>query len=353
MWKTTVTCAIVTVFMLVAISHAQVPLRGYFIAFEDCEANKKKTSDNPGNIKLEPLRAYEMIGQNNTPGTHYQVKVVGAPVTEARWVPMTCGAYAPQDQLVIAGNGGANNDESNGLVPNSIENVLAASWQPGFCATRAGQSKTECRTQTADRPDARQFSIHGLWPDNLHDKAIFPCYCDKGRPVSCGGSSQAVRSIELSDSIRERLQVLMPGFASGLHLHEWTKHGSCYEDDQTEDKGADPDEYYGDTMALLEQLNNSEVRALFEANIGNVLTLEQVQQAFQEAFGDGAGERFHMVCNTHRGTGDTIIAELWISLTGHIRPDSNLGELILASPTRDVSSSRSPCARGLVVRVEG
>lgn len=139
----------------------------------------------------------------------------------------------------------------------------------------------------------------------------------------------------------------MPGFASGLHLHEWTKHGTCYEDDQTEDKGANPDEYYGDTMALLEQLNNSEVRTLFEANIGNVLTLEQVQQAFQEAFGDGAGERFNMVCNQGN------ITELWINLTGHIRPDSNLGELILASPTRDESSSKTPCARGLVVRVEG
>ncbi len=142
----------------------------------------------------------------------------------------------------------------------------------------------------------------------------------------------------------------MPGFASGLHLHEWTKHGTCYEDDRTEDTGADPDGYYGATMALLEQLNRSAVRTLFEANIGNVLTLEQVQQVFEEAFGDGAGERFHMVCNQHHDTRETIIAELWISLTGSIRPGTDLGELILASPTRDVSSSRPPCARGLVVR---
>ncbi len=102
MQKMLLICATMMIVMFVAMSHAQVPLKGNFIAFEKCEANKKKTSDNPGNIRLEPLYAYEMIGRNSTPGTHYQVKVVGAPVTEARWVPMTCGAFAPQDQLVVA-----------------------------------------------------------------------------------------------------------------------------------------------------------------------------------------------------------------------------------------------------------
>jgi ribonuclease T2 len=103
-------------------------------------------------------------------------------------------------------------------------------------------------------------------------------------------------------------------------------------------------------MGLLEQVNSSAVRALFEAHIGQVLTLVQVEQAFQEAFGNGAGERFLMVCGTHRDGGAPIITELWISLTGNIRPETDLGELILASPPRQVSSSNTPCPRGLVVR---
>jgi ribonuclease T2 len=168
--------------------------------------------------------------------------------------------------------------------------------------------------------------------------------------MSCRRREAAVSSIDLSAPIRDRLQVLMPGFASNLHLHEWTKHGTCYEDDRTEDTGADPDEYYGDAMGMLEQVNSSAVRALFEAHIGQVLTLEQVEQAFQEAFGNGAGERFLMVCGTHRDGGAPIITELWISLTGNIRPETDLGELILASPPRQVSSSNTPCPRGLVVR---
>ena len=84
-------------------SAQQVNLQGYLIALSACEANKKRDSDNPGNVRLEVMHAYKMIARNTTPGTHYQVKVPGAPETEARWVGMSCGAFAPQDKLVLGG----------------------------------------------------------------------------------------------------------------------------------------------------------------------------------------------------------------------------------------------------------
>jgi ribonuclease T2 len=165
----------------------QVNLKGYFIALSECAANRRLDSANPGNVRLERLHAYEMIARNDTPGTHYQVRVPGAPQTDRRWVPTTCGAYAPQDALVMAGatpppDGGGPRPGS-GLPPDSIEYVLAASWQPAFCITPAGADKAECVSQTRDRFDATHFSIHGLWPDDLDDRDIFPCYCDRGAPV--------------------------------------------------------------------------------------------------------------------------------------------------------------------------
>jgi ribonuclease T2 len=347
-------------FLAVAISlgwpgaaSAQVPLKGYFIAFADCEANKKKDSDNPGNVRLEALRAYAMLGRNSTPGTHYQVRVPGAPETEARWVPMGCGAYAPQEFLVLAGqppgNGGSGGN-GDGLEPDSIEFVLAASWQPAFCATGAGQNKTECQTQTANRPDATQFSIHGLWPDDLDDKQIFPCYCDRGSPIGCGPSQARDTSIALSEEVLAELTVLMPGVQSDLHLHEWPKHGSCYEDDKTgEDNGASPDEYFREAMSVLKQLNASPVRALFANNLGEDLTRQQVEAAFDEAFGEGAGDRVVIRCS---GPGNNrIITELWIGLKGDIGDPADLAGLIQAAPTTDVSSTQTSCAGGKVVEV--
>ena len=79
-------------------SAQQVSLDGYLIALSDCEANKKKDSDNPGNVQLEVMHAYAMIARNTTPGTHYQV-MFRAPRRRKRWVALSCGAFASRDAL--------------------------------------------------------------------------------------------------------------------------------------------------------------------------------------------------------------------------------------------------------------
>jgi ribonuclease T2 len=329
----------------------QVNLKGYLIALSDCQANKKKDSDNPGNVRLERLHAYEMIARNATPGTHYQVRVPGAPETDRRWVAMSCGAYAPQSALIGPGPSPDDGDGSSpGLAPDSIEYVLAASWQPAFCATSAGQGKAECVSQTPDRFDATHFSIHGLWPDDLDDKQIFPCYCDRGAPVACGGSQARDTSIDLPAPVLADLTVAMPGVQSGLHLHEWPKHGSCYEDDKTgADAGATPEEYFTETMVLIEQLNGSAVQALFEAKIGEVVSRAEVEAAFDSAYGAGAADRVLIRCSNVGG--ERIITELWIGLMGDIGPGADFGDLIAAAPPTETSTNTSNCEGGRVVEV--
>ncbi|MDQ3561329.1 MAG: ribonuclease I [Pseudomonadota bacterium] len=340
-------------------SAQQVELQGYFIAFQDCGANRRKDSDNPGNVRLERMRAYEMVARNDTPGTHYQVKVPGAPAPQERWVAMGCGAFAPRDDLVMSDDPGAQGDGDSGgrggsggavVAADSIELVLAASWQPGFCVTASGRGKLECQSQTTDRFDATHFAIHGLWPDDLDDPQIFPCYCGRGAPVSCRGSQDRDASIDISDAVLEKLTVAMPGVQSGLHLHEWPKHGACYEDDKSgADRDADPDEYFGETMALLEQLNASPVQALFEAKLGEVVTRDEIEAAFDEAFGDGAGDRVLVRCS--RVGGENIIGELWIGLKGEISQAPDFKSLIQAAPETETSTDNQSCNSGRVVKV--
>jgi ribonuclease T2 len=233
-----------------------------------------------------------------------------------------------------------------GLAPNSIENVLAVSWEPSFCITADGSGRPECRTLTADRFDATHFTLHGLWPDDLDDTDIFPCYCDRGAPRSCRGSLRREARIEISQGVLDDLSVVMPGVMSGLHLHEWTKHGSCYEDDKSgADAGADPDEYFADSIALMAQLNDSPVRTLFAENLGETLTRGEIEAAFDEAFGAGAGERVLIRCNSGN------ISALWINLEGDITPESDLAGLILAAPPASASTGTRGCGGGRVVEV--
>lgn len=329
----------------------QVHLDGYLIASTACAATKKKDRDNPGRIHLEPGRRYEVVGRNTTPGTHYRIRVPGVPVTELRWVAMTCGAFAPAASAAGPTSTAASDAPGEGLAPDGTELMLAASWEPAFCRSGAGQDRPECRAQTPERFDATHFALHGLWPDDLDDQAIFPCYCDQGTPASCAESHPSDAQIALSNEVRERLAVAMPGMQSGLHRHEWTKHGTCYEDDKIgPDAGADADEYFAESLAVLEALNASAVRRLFVDHLGEELTRAQIEAAFDEAFGPGAGERVLIRCaNIGR---ERVITELWIGLAGDIDEPADLAALIQAAPPATTWNHAGSCAGGRVVRVE-
>lgn len=200
--------------------------------------------------------------------------------------------------------------------------VLAVSWQPAFCETRP--RLPECRSQTPDRFDASNFSLHGLWP----------------RPRSrayCGVSERAIRQDKqrrwhdlpwerLEDDTWAALRKAMPGTRSGLHKHEWIKHGTCYD-------GTGAQEYFEDSLLVLEALNRSGVRDLFAGNIGRELTGDQIHVAFDASFGAGAGDRVRIACKTDNGR--RLIVELTIGLSGKIGPDSAIAAHIASADATD------------------
>lgn len=318
-----------------SLAGAQEKLDGWFIATEQCEAYQSKNAlTNPGDVVLVDDVAYEMIGINKTGGDWYQVQVDGAPVTTARWVSVSCGVH------VIAADPDGSLPKPGDIVDfdppigsEATDLLLALSWQPAFCEARP--SKTECK-QLNDGLlpiTESQLSLHGLWPQPRNN-----VYC--GVPDQLKELDKKKRWGELPEpgldnDTLERLAVAMPGTASFLHRHEWIKHGTCF----FGDRGGD--EYYDDSLIVMDAINNSAVGTLFADNVGAELSADQIRAAFDSAFGVGAGERVQVNCKGDQGR--VLIQELKIALRGEITENGDVGALILTGPTQSEG-----CPAGIV-----
>jgi ribonuclease T2 len=205
--------------------------------------------------------------------------------------------------------------------------ILGVTWMPGFCERH---SKTpECARQTASSVDARQFSLSGLW---------------KTRKIYCGVETGlreqdkkkdwlAMPEVSLPEEVKLELAKAMPGVASGYDRHQWVKYGSC--------SGMVADEYYGRALKMLAVLNGSEVRKLFEDNLGGTIREDEVKAAFDAAFGPGAGNRVKMRCSKDRDR--RVITGLTIGLGEVEGEDDDLATLIAAA-----RETKFGCAEGVV-----
>ena len=293
-------------------------LEGWFIAFEECEAFQSKNKEtNPGGVVTEPFRAYEMIALNAPGGDFFQVRMPAAPVTQDRWVHVRCGVHVVAAGTEVVPLPEEPVDPSPGVEADA--HLLALSWQPAFCEYRP--EKAECRALNAgDLPVTEtRLSLHGLWPQpegNL--------YC--GVPAGLVALDEASRwadlpEVPLDEETREALQVAMPGTASFLERHEWIKHGTCH-------RGAgEADEYYDDSLRLVDAVNAA-VAELFAAGVGGEVGVDEVRQAFDAAFGPGAGARVQMRCAGDGGR--NLVQELRIATAGVVGPDGDVGALLLA-----------------------
>ena len=118
---------------------------------------------------------------------------------------------------------------------------------------------------------------------------------------------------QLDADTAERLAVAMPGTASFLERHEWIKHGSCFFGDRN------GDEYFDDSLRVLDAINGSEVGALLAAHVGAELEATEIRAAFDLAFGTGAGDRIQVQCTGDQGR--VLIQEVKVPLKGEITDD--------------------------------
>lgn len=207
------------------------------------------------------------------------------------------------------------------LAQQRTQYVLAISWQPAFCETRP--DRPECESQTGDRFDAGNFALHGLWPQ---PRSRDYCGVDAATvQIDDDGDWDLLPEPDISDALQDKLAVMMPGSQSALDRHEWITHGTCYD--------GDAEAYFGDSLDLLDAINASAVTALFAGNIGKRMTQRQVRQAFDEAFGPGAGDRVRLSCVNDGNR--RMIDELTIGLTGRPEGPDSFDELIMAARPTD------------------
>jgi ribonuclease T2 len=207
--------------------------------------------------------------------------------------------------------------------------ILAISWEPAFCEGASG--KPECRSQSPSRADASRFSLHGLWPDDQ--------YCGvNGSDVSADkdGDWDSLPGVDLSAATKADLDRVMPGTQSRLERHEWLKHGTC--------SGASAETYFGRAVLFLDTINNSAVGRLFASRIGNRVDGGAIRDAFDTAFGDGAGDRIRIACSQDGSR--RLISEITIGLRGDVLGTGGIGELIAASRPTDPG-----CNGGIIDRV--
>lgn len=302
-------------------AHAEVPMSGEFTAERACPAFQSfRRETNPGNIQIQPGQTYALVAKNREDATHYRLRVDGALPIE-RWVEASCGTVSSDDDGPVTPDAP--------LAEGSGDLLLAMSWQPSFCEARS--QKPECRTQTADRPDATSFTLHGLWPQPRNR-----VYCNVQSDLIAEDDASRWDELpapRLTPDTKQKLETVMPGTMSMLDRHEWIKHGTCY--------GTDAETYFADSIRIVDEINRSKARQLFASRIGQKVTSAELRAAFDESFGQGAGERVTMQCK--RDGGRLLIVEIKVGLVGNPSGGTALSDLIAAA-----RSVRPECAEGIV-----
>lgn len=233
--------------------------------------------------------------------------------------------------LILASTGCQN--EANEEIPRKADYILAISWQPAFCELRP--RKKECRTQTKNRYDASHFSLHGLWPQPRQN-----VYCGVNQEnidLDKDGKWLRLEKLKLTPENRKKLQKLMPGYQSGLHRHEWIKHGTCYRE-------GDAETYYQDSVWLMQTINSSKLAQIFAQNVGSHVTTDTIRSALDSSFGAGAGNRVRVKCSLDKNSNRRIIVELTLALAGDIGETRDLSALILAA----FPDKKKGCPGGIV-----
>ncbi len=308
---------------------AQVKLQGTFAATQNCPALQSiKKGNNPGNAAITAGTTYTLLGKNKDSATHYWIEVPGANPVQ-RWVALACGTTDAADGA--AQPSGAAVETPQGTIkpkpkpkPRGPKDgkpfyVLALSWQPAFCEKM--RDKAECKAQTTASYEATHFTLHGLWPQPRRN-----VFCGVDRATAALDDQHQWEKLpapQMGAETKAALDKVMPGTQSVLERHEWIKHGTCY-------PGGNAETYFKDAIRLTNDVNASAVQEFAAANIGRTIKTSDLRARFDEAFGEGAGDRVRVACSK-----DGLISELTIGLKGDISAGTPLRELIAASEPTD------------------
>ncbi len=148
--------------------------------------------------------------------------------------------------------------------------LLALTLHAAFCADG---HETECDAAPSQRPP---LVIHGLWPEARRSGAY---------PRDCPAPS-----LDLEPRIRAQLAPWMPGMQSGLHEHEWRKHGGC--------SGLGDDAYFRHALERAIAIDAA-LGAHLAASAGRRIGARELR-AVADAHAPGLGVTFTLHCRVPR-----------------------------------------------------
>jgi ribonuclease T2 len=302
---------------------ASTAAQGTLTAQQPCEAYvSKNRRTNPDHSTLTVGTTYAIfeVNRGDQPDW-YRVRVDTAQPPE-RWVSAQCGTA--QLQVVAGGGGNGSGGSSACHTAGLAENFkLALSWQPAFCEDHP--SKPECAITDTQTYQARNFTLHGLWP-NKSSCGINYDYC--GEVTRQPGDMCDYPALQLYTAVKEALKTVMPSAAAGscLERHEWHKHGTCQSQWSI-------DEYFEHSVDLTRQFNESGVAYYMARRIGQTVSEEEFLNRVDCALGSGARQRVQLNCV------DGNLVDIYINLPAQMAANEDLGALM----SRAEPSFRSNC----------
>ncbi len=195
------------------------------------------------------------------------------------------------------------------LLANPIDGTLAVMWYPSVCKTS--------HYPACERPLPfwmQNFTLHGLWPKRQY------CHVPARLKILDKKGAWQKIPLKLPPSLEELLLRYMPGAISGLHKHEWVKHGSCY--------SPSPEVYFLDAISLVDQLNQTPIKAFFLSHRGKRVQTYKIRQLFDKVYFKGAGRRVKFICK------NGYLTQMYLRLKGYLSPQTPLAQLLkYARPT--------------------
>jgi len=149
--------------------------------------------------------------------------------------------------------------------------VLAMSWSPSFCESKAGSSRPGEPQCSGDRPYS--FVIHGLWPQY-----------SRGWPQFCQTSERPW----VPDNLIKDMIDVMP--SKRLIINEYKKHGTC--------SGLSPNDYFAAARRAFERVK---IPARFQ-NPQDYVTVSpgDIEAEFLKANPELKPEMISIACNSRK-----------------------------------------------------
>lgn len=300
-----------------------VPVSGSFTAERSCPAYVSKNQQtNPGGAAVTPGERYQALDANkpDKPGW-YRIRMPSATPQE-RWVSVECGTFQPDGTDGSAGTGGTGTSCNTAGQADSY--VLALSWEPAFC--QGNPAKPECGINDPTAYQARNFTLHGLWP-NKKDCGTGYGFC--GEVKNKQDEFCQYPPVALQTATLATLAQVMPSVAarSCLERHEWYKHGTCQ-------KRWSDDEYFDLAADLTRQFNEAGMAYFMNRRIGREVPTEDLLVRLDAVLGPGTRQRVRLHCE------NGMLVEVRISLPAALKPGADLDGLIAQAQ----SSGGSDCA---------